>query len=356
MSASSPRLPGKLGDSNLTLATDPRLDPRLIAAVAGVEAALDEHAPVGPDSPYEEIIEYVGALESEVDAVLAEQLGGLPPVSGVARRTEVIKGIDGNEIRLFIHEPAERKGPLPGILHTHGGGMVMCTADDPIYVRWRDELAATGLCVVGAEFRNAGGKLGNHPFPAGLNDCATATQWTHANRDALGISHVVVSGESGGGNLCLATALKAKQERWINQIAGVYSCCPYISGTYSPAPPELTSLHENDGYALDSGMCQALVKAYDPKGEHTHNPLAWPYHATLADLTGLPPHTVSVNELDPLRDEGLIYARKLMAAGVPTVSRTVNGTQHGGDTDGPVFVPNVYNATIRDIYGFAASL
>ena len=58
----------------------------------------------------------------------------------------------------------------------------------------------------------------------------------------------------------------------------------------------------------------------------------------------------------PLRDEGLIYARKLMAAGVPTVSRTVNGTHHGGDTDCLAFVPDVYQATIRDIQGFAASL
>ena len=94
----------------------------------------------GPDSPYEEIIDFVGELESGIDAVFVEQLGSLRPVSGVARRSEVIKGVDGNEIRLFIHEPAERKGPLRGILHTHGGSMAMCTADDPIYVRCRDEL------------------------------------------------------------------------------------------------------------------------------------------------------------------------------------------------------------------------
>lgn len=76
-----------------------------------------------------------------------------------------------------------------------------------------------------------------------------------------------------------------------------------------------------------------------------------------ADLAGLPPHTISVNELDPLRDEGLVYARKLMAAGVPTISRTVNGTVHGADTEVMVGVmPDIYGATIRDILGFAASL
>ena len=91
-----------------------------------------------------------------------------------------------------------------------------------------------------------------------------------------------------------------------------------------------------------------------PTGANSRNPLAWPYHAKPEDLVGLPPHTISVNELDFVRDEGLIYARKLMAARVPTISRTVNGTHHGGDTEYRGALPHVYHATIRDIQGFAA--
>ena len=65
--------------------------------------------------------------------------------------------------------------------------MVLMTAADPNFVRWRKSIAATGLVVVGVEFRNGGGKLGNHPFPAGLNDCASGLRWVHENRAALGI-------------------------------------------------------------------------------------------------------------------------------------------------------------------------
>jgi acetyl esterase/lipase len=59
----------------------------------------------------------------------------------------------------------------------------------------------------------------------------------------------------------------------------------------------------------------ALAKLYDPTGDNATNPLAWPYHAQPSDLQGLPPHVISVNQLDPLRDEGLAYFRKLLDAG-----------------------------------------
>ena len=350
-------LPGRLGDPDVTLATDPRSDPRMVAVLEplGVAGRADP-VPLTADSSLDDIRALAALGEPGFEQLFDILFEALPPVEGVESHTEVISGVDGNDINLYIHRPTGDGGPCPGILHIHGGGMVILAATGTSYRRWRDELAARGLVVVGVEFRNAAGALGCHPFPAALNDCTSALEWMHANLQDLGVSTLVVSGESGGGNLTLATTLKARQDGRLDTIDGVYAQCPYISGTYACPPPELGSLHENDGYFLASDLMGYFVEAYDPGAANLTNPLAWPWHASVDDLAGMPPHVVSVNELDPLRDEGLDYYRKLVRAGVPTYSRTVNGTCHAGDLLLPGAMPDVYAASARDLASFAHAL
>ncbi len=353
----TPHLPGRLGNPDLTLKEDPRADPRMIAAMEPF--ALGERTPALPvdsASSMEALHEFVSESEAGFEQLFGVLASGLAEVPGVQRSVEVIRGVHGNDITVHIHRPVAAEGALPGVLHLHGGGMVLLEAAGVGYARWRDSLAATGLVVVGVEFRNAGGKLGPFPFPAGLNDCTSALQWVTDNKARLGIAKLVVSGESGGGNLTLATALQAKREGRLSQIDGVYAQCPYISNAYANPLPELTSLYENDGYFLSCEQMGVLAKVYDPNGDHATNPLAWPYHADPAELVGMPPHVISVNQLDPLRDEGLAYYRKLLTAGVATVGRTVNGTCHAGDCLFEAVMPDVYAATIRDIHGFAHAL
>lgn len=74
------------------------------------------------------------------------------------------------------------------------------------------------------------------------------------------------------------------------------------------------------------------------------------------DLCGLPPNMISVNEMDLFRDEGLKYYRNLLAAGVKASSRTVNGTCHGADVIFPNAAPDIFAATLWDIYGFTLLL
>lgn len=350
-------LPGRLGDPSRSLGTDPRTDPRIVAALAPF--GMDGHGeppPIDATAPREAQLEFSGVGEVGFRTVFAVLYEGLEPVTGVERAEQTITGVDGNEIRLFIHRPTRLNGKTPGILHLHGGGMAVLSAADAQFERWRDELAALGAVVVGVEFRNAAGELGPHPFPAGLNDCSAALDWMHDHRDELGISSIVVTGESGGGNLTLATTLKAKREGRLDHIDGVYAQCPYISGLYATKPPELTSMHENDEYFLGCQMMGIMAAAYTVDPADTTNPLAWPYHVETEELVGMPPHVISVNELDPLRDEGLAYFRKLLAAGVKVASRTVNGTSHAGDVIFRAQIPEVYAASARDLIGFASSL
>ena len=350
-------LPGRLGDPGMSLATDPRTDPRMLAAMRPL--GMDQPAPalpIGPDAPLEWILDFTRVSEEGNTGAFASLFDGLAPVEGVTSETRIIEGGAGNEITLFIHRPVAGPAALPGLVHLHGGGMTILSAADDNYVRWRDELAAAGMVVVGVEFRNAGGKLGPYPFPAGLDDCAAAVRWVHAHRDELGIGALVVSGESGGGNLTLAVTHRARREGWLEAIDGVYAQCPYISGRWASPPADLPSLRENDDYFIGCSLMAILARAYDPDGAHAGDPECWPYAATIDQLRGMPPHVISVNELDPLRDEGLAYYRRLAAAGVPVTARTVNGTCHGGDLIFAGALPETHAASLRDLKGFADSL
>jgi acetyl esterase/lipase len=311
--------------------------------------------PVTASSPREAQLAFLSEAEERLEAMLSALNGYLPAVAGVRSESITISG-DGGEITLLIDVPERLDRRVPCIVHLHGGGMVILQAATPVYAYWRGQLAATDVVVIGVEFRNGAGSLGCHPFPAGLNDCAAATRWALSNLEQLGASHVVVSGESGGGNLTLALAHKANREGWGSQIAGFYAQCPYISGAWADPPAELPSLRENDQYFTSCARFEVMMEAYDPGAEHIEDPMCWPLRAAEADLVGLPPHVISVNELDPLRDEGLQYYRRLRRAGVSAIGRVVAGTCHTVDIWLPAVIPDVHGASVRDVSGFAHSL
>ena len=356
-------LPGRLGDDSMTLGTDPRADPNMIAMIAPMGIAARPPPSVNGDSPAEATHGMINATEPMLAQMFAVFSAGLPAIEGLSRRVEVAKGVDDNDINLHISMPAGHgpdKPAIPCVIHLHGGGLVQLTAEDPMHARWRDCIAGRGCVVVGVEFRNASGKMGPHPFPAGLNDCSSAVQWVHDNRgEVLNVSSVVVLGDSGGGNLALATCLKKLKDDKTDQIQGCFAMCPYIFGDYAKRreTPELPSLTECNAYFLeiDGNVC-ATCKLYTPEEEDKHNPLAWPYWASEDDLKGMPPLVVSCNELDPLRDEGLAFARKAARAGVSVVTRIVGGTGHGCDLALEKAAPAIYKATLREVVGFAKDL
>jgi acetyl esterase len=348
------KLPGRLGDPTMELRSDPRADPRMVAQFAPF--GLDVRAadfPLDRRTPLDQLLAAAAATEHGFDALFDVLLADVPKAKGVESSTTTITGVDGNDITLYVDRPESAAGPLPGLMHLHGGGMAMLQAGHQAAAGWRALLAAHDCVVVGVEFRNSAGVLGPHPFPAGLNDCASALDWMHANRAELGLSKIVVTGESGGGNLSLATALKAKREGRGDRIDGVYAQVPFIFGAYDAPVPELPSLIENEGYFIGPSVMTLMAALYDPTGAHARNPLAWPYFAGAEDLAGLPPHVITTDELDPLRDEGLAYLRALQRAGVSADGHTFNGIGHAGESIAAAAVPELFARALRDIADFA---
>jgi acetyl esterase len=347
----------------MCIRTDPRTHPTLLKILSPFNMDLPApdppvnpsmHAYVGGNHEALEKLYSMVPLDLPIDATLPEV---------VYRPTECL-GPDGNIIKLHVYRPADSEASgskaIPCILYFHGGGMTILNTTNAPHTRWVQTLAAQGMVAVAVDFRNTWTPGGWNHFPTGLNDCAAAVQWVQANKKQLNINKIVVQGESGGGNLSIATALKAKKEGWIKAIDGVYACVPFISGACGwdekRRLEELPSLVECDGYILSCKRSAITVRVYDPEGKNATNPLAWPYHAKEEDLKGLPPFVVSVNELDPLKDEGVAFWRKLVQAGVKAVGRVNLGQIHGSEMLFRSAMADDYLAAIGDIKRFAENV
>src|ERR1700692_3092661 len=124
---------GRLADPDCCLRTDPRSDPRMVAALAQV--GLDSNAPTVPltiDATLEERLAYAAMCEEGVGAGLGLFAAGIPDANGVTTTTTTITGEDGNDVTLYISRP-DVDGPLPAIVHLHGGGMAIASAADPMH-------------------------------------------------------------------------------------------------------------------------------------------------------------------------------------------------------------------------------
>ena len=159
------QLPGRLGDPNLTLVNDSRADPRITAIFRSAGVSGFGLEPIPLDASIERCRAWLKRFEEESAKQNEALFSRMPQFDDIDRTTEVITGVDGNQIMLFLHRPKQVGDSIPCIVHAHGGGMVLTSAADPLYVRWRNELARSGCLVIGVEFRNAAGRLGDHtPF------------------------------------------------------------------------------------------------------------------------------------------------------------------------------------------------
>ena len=215
--------------------------------------------------------------------------------------------------------------------------MEVSSCFDELYAAWGRCIARQNVAVAMVDFRNARWASSApevSPYPAGLNDCVSGIKWVHSNAATLNIDaeRIIVAGESGGGNLTIATGLRLKQEGALDLITGLYPLCPYIAGQW-PLPENPSSI-ENEGILLSlhsNGAASHGAVCYGIEEFQNGNPLAWPSFCSIDDVKGLPRTYIIVNECDPLRDEGVNFYRLLRKAGVDAQCRQVMGSIHGTD-------------------------
>ena len=336
------------------IAEDPRIDPRIKALFGAFEMPaggdVESREALLEATQSEEARTAEAALKAMLEACDNEEVA---PSDGLEIKDfEFASQPDGNTARIQFIRPATSE-TLPCVYYIHGGGMASLSCYYGNYRAWGKIIAARGVAVAMVEFRNSitpSALPEVAPYPAGLNDCVSGLKWVASQAEELGIDagRIIVAGESGGGNLTLATGLRLKQEGALGLIQGLYALCPYIAGSWPL--PENPSSEENNGILLDlhnnSGAMGYGIEEFEKR-----NPLAWPGFATEEDVQGLVPTVISVNECDPLRDEGVNFYRLLVRAGVSARCRQVMGTVHGTEIF-PIACPEVSRDTAVSIVDF----
>ena len=334
---------------------DRRIDPRIKALLAYVPAI-----PASAATTREELLAEANTPEALQGAEDFRQLMAAcdteeaAPSAGLhVSRESFEPSPGGHTVNLQVIRPLGDE-VVACVYYIHGGGMTNLSCFDGMYRGWGKLVAANGVAVVMVDFRNAISPSSVPevaPYPAGLDDCVAGFHWTVEHAGDLGIdpSRIVIAGESGGGNLTLASGMRLLREGRIDLVKGLYALCPYLAGDW---PQErLPSTYDNNGILLDLHGSKGAL-AYGIEAFEAEDPLAWPLFATVDDVAGLPPVVINVNECDPLRDEGIEFYRLLLEAAVPARCRQQMGTMHGTEIF-TVACPDVSRDTARDLAAFA---
>jgi acetyl esterase/lipase len=212
--------------------------------------------------------------------------------------------------------------PAPAIIYCHSGAFVLGNLD--VDHRQCVELARRGHCtVISVDYRLAP----EHPCPAALDDATAVLRWAADNGIELGIDtdRLAVAGSSAGGALAARLAQRAADGS-VPRIVFQLLHQPVLDDRPTPSTEEFDSAPGFDAPAVTlmwrhylSG-CPALADAAP---------------ARAIELAGVPSTLITCSELDPLRDEAVDYAMRLMRAGVATELHVFPGTCHGFDA----FVP-----------------
>jgi len=277
----------------------PNLDPELIAFVE-----------ILPDMTRS--LEDIPAAREFLRSV-SQPTGPIPGEDEVDVKDATVAGPTGVDVSVRTYRPVASAGTTSALLYIHGGGFCLGDLDS------EHALALTlarvlQTTVVSVDYRLAP----EHPFPAGVNDCYAALEWL---AELPRVERIAVIGQSAGAALAAAITLMAR-DRGGPRIAFQALGIPVLDDRLCT-----TSMAQFVDTPLWSRPQARKSWELYLRGSADVSPYAAPARAP--DLSGLPPAYIATMELDPLRDEGINYAMRLLAAGVSVELHSYPGTFHG---------------------------
>ena len=223
-----------------------------------------------------------------------------------------------SDLPIRIYRPNQKKD-LPALVFYHGGGWVLNFLDmyEPAL---RKITNLTEIVIIAVQYQ----KAPEHPFPTPFDDSYATLEWVVQNAEQLGIDRTAigVGGDSAGGNLASAVALKNRDTKLIDLAFEllIYPCND-ISMNYKSA------IENADGFGLTTSSMKWFWEQYLPnKADHTN---AYAIPALASTHSKLPPSIVLAAQYDPLTDDAKNYYQKLLSDGVMAIYKEYAGQIHG---------------------------
>ncbi|MDD6990410.1 MAG: alpha/beta hydrolase [Oscillospiraceae bacterium] len=251
---------------------------------------------------------------------------------------------DGRAIPVRIYPPSVLSPKKRVLIFFHGGGWVIDDIDR--YHKVCKQLSRiTGSYVVSVNYRLAP----ENKYPAGLNDCYEAARQVYKYAVKRGVSKndIVLIGDSAGGNLAAAVALKARDrgEFRIRRQILIYPAADCEFGEDSP----YASFRKNgEGCILTAERMRGYFELYVNRPEEKNDPYVAPMKAK--SLKGMPDTLVITAERCPLRDEGEAFAKRLYKSGARVMAFRIKKAYHGFFASDLQFNPHARKAVSMIMY------
>ena len=219
-------------------------------------------------------------------------------------------------IRIYRSNDLKNK---PALVFFHGGGWVLNFLD--IYEPALRKLAkASDLVIIAVEYQ----KAPERAYPIPFDDCYATLEWVidNAHRLGLNLNAIGVGGDSAGGNLAAAVAIKARD---LNLIKLAFQLLIYPCNDNKMDYESAEKFSEN--YGLTTKAMKWFWQQYLPEKTSESDPYAVPKVAK--SLTGVAPALIYTAEFDPLVDDGKNYYEKLKNDLVHCVYKEYFGQIHG---------------------------